>query len=145
MGTVASDLSAKGIADYLREQENKSLLRFLTCGSVDDGKSTLIGRLLYDTKLIFEDQAIRILQKSKAVGIFMVVATRRPSVDVVSGLMKANFATRISFKHKDQIDSRVALDQTGAEKLEKPGNFIIKCVETDLKPVVVRPLSSIDL
>ena len=96
-------------------------------------------------KKIFEDQAIRILQKSKAVGIFMVVATRRPSVDVVSGLMKANFATRISFKHKDQIDSRVALDQTGAEKLEKPGNFIIKRVETDLKPVVVRPLSSIDL
>ena len=38
------------------EQEEKSLLRFLTCGSVDDGKSTLIGRLLYDTKLIFEDQ-----------------------------------------------------------------------------------------
>ncbi|WP_319518098.1 sulfate adenylyltransferase subunit CysN [uncultured Martelella sp.] len=42
--------------EYLAEQEKKSLLRFLTCGSVDDGKSTLIGRLLYDTKLIFEDQ-----------------------------------------------------------------------------------------
>ncbi|WP_235890906.1 bifunctional sulfate adenylyltransferase/adenylyl-sulfate kinase NodQ [Martelella alba] len=42
--------------EYLAEQERKSLLRFLTCGSVDDGKSTLIGRLLYDTKLIFEDQ-----------------------------------------------------------------------------------------
>ena len=49
------DFSA-GVAAYLRQQENKSLLRFLTCGSVDDGKSTLIGRLLYDTKLIFEDQ-----------------------------------------------------------------------------------------
>jgi bifunctional enzyme CysN/CysC len=45
-----------GIRDYLATQEKKSLLRFLTCGSVDDGKSTLIGRLLYDTKLIFEDQ-----------------------------------------------------------------------------------------
>ncbi|MCF3640943.1 sulfate adenylyltransferase subunit CysN [Rhizobium sp. TRM95111] len=42
--------------EYLADQEQKSLLRFLTCGSVDDGKSTLIGRLLYDTKLIFEDQ-----------------------------------------------------------------------------------------
>ncbi len=42
--------------EYLAEQERKTLLRFLTCGSVDDGKSTLIGRLLYDTKLIFEDQ-----------------------------------------------------------------------------------------
>jgi len=44
------------VAAYIAEQENKSLLRFMTCGSVDDGKSTLIGRLLYDTKLIFEDQ-----------------------------------------------------------------------------------------
>ncbi|MBM6592915.1 bifunctional sulfate adenylyltransferase/adenylyl-sulfate kinase NodQ [Microvirga pudoricolor] len=43
------------MTEYLREQESKSLLRFLTCGSVDDGKSTLIGRLLYDSKLIFED------------------------------------------------------------------------------------------
>lgn len=44
------------VAEYLGQQETKSLLRFLTCGSVDDGKSTLIGRLLYDTKRIFEDQ-----------------------------------------------------------------------------------------
>ena len=52
---IPSDVSGDMI-EYLREQEKKSLLRFLTCGSVDDGKSTLIGRLLYDTKLIFEDQ-----------------------------------------------------------------------------------------
>ncbi|MDB5525846.1 MAG: adenylyltransferase [Rhizobium sp.] len=52
---VPADVSGDMI-EYLREQEKKSLLRFLTCGSVDDGKSTLIGRLLYDTKLIFEDQ-----------------------------------------------------------------------------------------
>ena len=44
------------IKEYLKEQENKELLRFITCGSVDDGKSTLIGRLLYDSKAIFEDQ-----------------------------------------------------------------------------------------
>ena len=41
---------------YLRTQENKDLLRFITCGSVDDGKSTLIGRLLYEAKMLFEDQ-----------------------------------------------------------------------------------------
>jgi bifunctional enzyme CysN/CysC len=51
-----TDSASMDIAAYLAAQENKSLLRFLTCGSVDDGKSTLIGRLLYDTKLIFEDQ-----------------------------------------------------------------------------------------
>ena len=50
------DLIAKDIIGYLRAQESKSFLRFITCGSVDDGKSTLIGRLLYDSKLIYEDQ-----------------------------------------------------------------------------------------
>src|SRR5215203_2948729 len=48
-------LIASDIAAYLRQQQHKSLLRFITCGSVDDGKSTLIGRLLYDSKLLFED------------------------------------------------------------------------------------------
>ncbi len=53
---------------YLEEQENKSLLRFLTCGSVDDGKSTLIGRLLYDSKLLFEDHLAALEKDSKKHG-----------------------------------------------------------------------------
>ncbi len=56
------------VVAFLREQENKSMLRFLTCGSVDDGKSTLIGRLLYDTKLIFEDQLATLENDSKKHG-----------------------------------------------------------------------------
>jgi len=56
------------ISLYLASQEKKTLLRFLTCGSVDDGKSTLIGRLLYDTKLIFEDQLAALEQDSKKHG-----------------------------------------------------------------------------
>ena len=56
------------VAAFLREQENKSMLRFLTCGSVDDGKSTLIGRLLYDTKLIFEDQLAALEKDSRKHG-----------------------------------------------------------------------------
>lgn len=51
-----SDLISQDILAYLKQHENKELLRFLTCGNVDDGKSTLIGRLLYDSKMIFEDQ-----------------------------------------------------------------------------------------
>ena len=51
----ASDLISKDINQYLIEHEKKSLLRFITCGSVDDGKSTLIGRLLYESKMIFDD------------------------------------------------------------------------------------------
>ncbi|MFT6188866.1 MAG: bifunctional enzyme CysN/CysC/sulfate adenylyltransferase subunit 1 [Oleispira sp.] len=51
-----SNLIADDILGYLKQHENKQMLRFLTCGNVDDGKSTLIGRLLYDSKMIFEDQ-----------------------------------------------------------------------------------------
>ena len=61
----ASDLIAQDIEEYLRVHENKDMLRFLTCGSVDDGKSTLIGRLLFDSKMIFEDQMAAIEKDSK--------------------------------------------------------------------------------
>ncbi len=61
-------LIAEDIDAYLRQHERKSLLRFITCGSVDDGKSTLIGRLLYDSKMIFEDQLAALEADSKRVG-----------------------------------------------------------------------------
>ena len=63
-----SDLIAEDIEAYLHQHEHKSLLRFLTCGSVDDGRSTLIGRLLYDSKMIFEDQLAALEADSKKVG-----------------------------------------------------------------------------
>ncbi|WP_274425033.1 sulfate adenylyltransferase subunit CysN [Chelativorans sp. YIM 93263] len=62
------EAQAEDIRSYLANQGNKTLLRFLTCGSVDDGKSTLIGRLLFDTKLIFEDQLAALEQESKKYG-----------------------------------------------------------------------------
>ncbi|MCD0459634.1 sulfate adenylyltransferase subunit CysN [Roseiconus lacunae] len=63
-----SDLIATDIQAYLKQHENKQLLRFITCGSVDDGKSTLIGRLLYDSKMIYEDHLAQIEADSKIVG-----------------------------------------------------------------------------
>ena len=63
-----STAAGTAVRAFLQEQENKELLRFLTCGSVDDGKSTLIGRLLYDTKLIFEDQLASLEKDSKKFG-----------------------------------------------------------------------------
>jgi bifunctional enzyme CysN/CysC len=63
-----SDLIDTDIEGYLRAHERKSLLRFITCGSVDDGKSTLIGRLLYESKMIFEDQLAALEADSKQVG-----------------------------------------------------------------------------
>src|SRR6201986_2035906 len=61
-------LIAEDINAYLDLHQHKSLLRFITCGSVDDGKSTLIGRLLYDSKMIFEDQLAALEADSKRVG-----------------------------------------------------------------------------
>lgn len=61
-------LIAEDIDAYLHQHQHKSLLRFITCGSVDDGKSTLIGRLLYDSKMIFEDQLAALEADSKRVG-----------------------------------------------------------------------------
>src|ERR1700728_2160457 len=63
-----SQPAPQDIGTYLRAQENKSLLRFITCGSVDDGKSTLIGRLLYESKLLFDDQLAALARDSKRVG-----------------------------------------------------------------------------
>jgi bifunctional enzyme CysN/CysC len=65
---VSEKMDTKALVEYLASHEQKDLLRFLTCGSVDDGKSTLIGRLLYDTKLIFEDQLASIEKDSKKHG-----------------------------------------------------------------------------
>ncbi len=65
---LTDDLIAADIGAYLEAHEQKSLLRFITCGSVDDGKSTLIGRLLYDSKMIFEDQLAALENDSRKVG-----------------------------------------------------------------------------
>src|SRR5690625_8054178 len=63
-----SSLIADNIEQYLHEHENKDLLRFITCGSVDDGKSTLVGRLLHDSKMIFDDQPAALSRDSKKSG-----------------------------------------------------------------------------
>ena len=68
MAHHVSDLAATDIAAYLKSHEEKSLLRFLTCGSVDDGKSTLIGRLLYESRLVFEDQLDALHADSRRLG-----------------------------------------------------------------------------
>lgn len=68
MGATDNKLIESDIEQYLHRHENKSLLRFITCGSVDDGKSTLIGRLLYDSKVLFEDQLDAVVKESKKWG-----------------------------------------------------------------------------
>lgn len=83
--------------------------------------------MMQDDLGIFETLLVKISQKSRAVGIHMVLATQRPSVDVLTGIIKANFPARVACRVSSAVDSKVILDQSGAEHLMAKGDAILNC------------------
>jgi S-DNA-T family DNA segregation ATPase FtsK/SpoIIIE len=82
--------------------------------------------LMMSDKTAFETAIVKLAQKSRACGIHLLLSTQRPSVDILTGLIKANISTRIAFKAASSYDSKTTLDQLGAEKLLGRGDSLFK-------------------
>ena len=118
---VFSDARVRNIQEYHSKcKNNKSLENIPYVVVLIDE----LADLMMTSGRAIEEPITRLAQKARAVGIHLVVATQRPSVDVITGLIKSNFPSRISFLVSSKIDSRTILDQMGAEKLLGRGDML---------------------
>ena len=113
-----ADAGVRNIGGYNKKVRGNKRLPYIIM-FVDE-----LADLMMTSPEIIEAKLVRLAQMARATGIHLVIATQRPSVDVVTGLIKANFPARLAFAVSSQIDSRVILDEPGAEKLLGRGDGI---------------------
>lgn len=135
---LLAELGMRDITGYNAAWDTGELSMELVSGDAGDGRSAGYSRLpfilvvvdeLNDLMMVaardVEDSICRIAQMARAVGIHLVLATQRPSVDVITGLIKANIPSRLAFAVSSLADSRVVLDQPGAERLIGKGDMLL--------------------
>lgn len=130
--TVMEQMSVRNIIDYqaiAKKDSNLEQLPFIVV-MIDE-----LSDLIMTAGKEIEDLIVRIAQMARAAGIHLIVATQRPSVDVITGLIKANFPSRISFRVTSKIDSRTILDCSGAEKLLGKGDMLYLDAASHLKRI----------
>ena len=115
---ILADAGVRNIAEYNKKQPADSIMPFIIV-LIDE----LADLMMLNAKEV-EAPIARLTQLARAVGIHLVVATQRPSVDVITGVIKANFPSRIAFQVATKIDSRTIIDSPGAEKLIGKGDML---------------------
>jgi len=117
---IISDMGGKSIDAFNKQAEKEKLPRLPYIVIVIDELADLMLVALRNV----EESLARLAQMARAAGIHLIIATQRPSVDVITGVIKANFPTRISFQVSSKVDSRTILDQLGAEALLGAGDML---------------------